>query len=600
MTSLSPSSAELLAKIKRVQRARERSHIRSQLDDAIEQARNGNVRPFVEFQWPTAVLENWQWDAIEHLFHRDIRGVWLKGNTGCGKGCIGGIICCTYFAIWPDAKIRVSRDTYENAVKIAFGEVDKWFRRMRWRPPGTLLTAGIDDGKEHWLQVSNPASDEGFHGVHSSNVLYWFDEATAGNLEARFDAALTQAHKFLATANPRTLAGTFREVFPRDNPDETQSVVNQHGKQRCITISGWDCTNVKEHCLKSQMGPIGGIEIDGRRFEHGEWIPDKFFEQRKPIIPGQTCYDEFMVWYHHPDPFKRNVFGLGKFPDEDPEFQIILPSWVRHCTERWNKWQRLWRRSELNPSSPIVPLPRDHYRGFRDEPITPEPVPANYRAEILQRLLPVECFGLDVAASQHGDSTILAAGGQYGVRALHSCQFADTTQTVEWVLDTARQTYGIELTKGDSPVAIDWGGGYGNAVGDPLRKRGVKVIEIHGNATSDVDPQRYGNKRAELYGELGRRVDPAGDFAESPFALPDDQELREELAVHQKVFAGRDGQKFYVTPKDRRGASENFKGKTIKEILGRSPDKADAVVYCYGALRYRGASLGEWLEAGFF
>ena len=60
------------------------------------------------------------------------------------------------------------------------------------------------------------------------------------------------------------------------------------------------------------------------------------------------------------------VFALAEFPLEDPEKQLIVPSWFpRHLD-----------------------------------------VPAG--------TVFVSAFGLDIAASEHGDETVLAAGGQKG------------------------------------------------------------------------------------------------------------------------------------------------------------------------------------------
>ena len=89
-------------------------------------------------------------------------------------------------------------------------------------------------------------------------------------------------------------------------------------------------------------------------------------------------------------------------------------------------------------------------------------------------------------------------------------------------------------------------------------------------------------------GETGRRLDPAGDFRMMHMMMPDNQRLLQELTAPQKIYAGHDGEKFYITPKDRKGASDNFKGKTLRELLGRSPDRADAVVYLLCALRSGG------------
>lgn len=541
-----------------IQRPRNQGKTQADLESAINLARVGKIRPYVSLQWPEVLLDDWQWDILESLFDPTIRRVFVKGNTGCGKGAAAGIACCTYFHIWDDAKIIITRDSMKMAQKIAFGEVDKWWRQMTIKPPGNLLTCGVSDNKQHSISLANPKHIEGFRGSHSPHVLFWFDEATAPNLEDKYKLANTQAKKFLALSNPSTLSGSFRDAFPVVEADRTQTIVDQYGNTRCITVSGWECTNVREKCLEQPVAPLGGIEISGKFYPHGTPVSEDHFAQCAPRIPGQTCYDEFMALLHDADPLIRNVYALGKFPDQDPDKQVILPDWLVEPTNFWKRWNGLWIRATENKHLSALNL--------------------------LDQFLPVEGFGLDVAASRFGDTSVLAAGGRYGIRAIHECQFSDTQQTLIWALKTA-QTYGIDLEQGRTPIAIDWGGGYGNAVGDPLKKRNVHVIEIHGNSTSELDPQKYANKRAELYGEAGRRLDPAGDFRMIPFSLPDNKRLRAELTAPQKIYAGHDGEKYFITPKGRRGSDEKYQGKTLKEILGRSPDRADAVVYCLSALR---------------
>ncbi|QEG19946.1 hypothetical protein [Gimesia maris] len=549
---------EILLDLEQTQRFHGLQQDGSELETAIRQARSGQIRPYVELQWPEAVLDDWQWDILESLFDLTIRRVFVKGNTGCGKGAAAGIACCTYFHIWNDAKIIITRDSVRTAQKIAFGEVDKWWRKMRFKPPGKLLTSGVFDNNQHSISLANPQHIEGFRGAHSPHVFFWFDEATAPNLEDKYKLANTQAKKFLALSNPSTLSGTFRDSFPVVNPDKTQTIIDQYGNTRCITVSGWECTNVKEKCLEQPVAPIGGIKISDNYYPHGSPIAADDFEKVQPRIPGQTCYDEFMALLNDADPLIRNVYALGKFPDQDPDKQVILPDWLIEPVKFWTRWNRLCLRA------------REQFHILA--------------LKLLEQILPVEGFGLDVAASRFGDASVLAVGGRYGIRAIHECQFSDTQQTMSWVLETAN-SHGVDLEQGIVPIAIDWGGGYGNAVGDPLKKRNVNVIEIHGNASSNLDSKKYANKRAELYGEAARRLDPAGDFRMMPFALPDNQRLKAELVAPEKIYAGHDGEKYYITPKGRRGSDANYNGKTLHEILGRSPDRADAVVYCLCALR---------------
>lgn len=575
--SLPISKAVSLIQIEREKRARAAHRSKKELRKVILQARLGDVRPYVELQWPGIRLDEWQWDILESLFNPSIRRVFVKGNTGCGKGAAAGIACCMYYHIWDDAKVVITRDSEKMAVKLAFGEVDKWWRKMQYPPEGDLLSQTVYGSKQHMISVANPKHPEGFRGAHSEHVLFWFDEATAPNLEDKYTLANTQAKKFLALSNPSTLAGEFRSAFPASNPDVTQTIVDQYGQTRCITVSGWDCTNVKMKCLQHPVAPIGGIEINGRQYQHGDSIPPEDYQKCLPVVPGQTCLDEFLSLFHSSDPLIKNVYALGKFPDEDPEKQIVLYSWTTEPRFSNSMGQHPLMRMihEWSTLSPVALHDKLH-KLFADEP------------EAFNLLFPIQAMGLDVAASKHGDTTVLAVGGDYGVRGIHECQFSDTQQTIKWVLDIAEEKYGINLKDGSVPIGIDWGGGYGNAVGDPMDQQGVSVVKIHGSATSDVDSQLYANKRAELYGEVGRWLDPLGDFRMMNHLLPNNTRMIQELTAPQKIYAGRDSMKFYITPKDRRGADENYEGKTLKELLKRSPDRADAVVYMFDALRRGG------------
>jgi hypothetical protein len=302
-------------------------------------------------------------------------------------------------------------------------------------------------------------------------------------------------------------------------------------------VGGGDCLNVRHRRLENPIAPHGGLELRGRRFEHGATIPAEFHEEIRLIIPNQLDYTRYRDILSHPDPRHAEVFAEGRFPTEDIELQVILKSWLDRHEEAWRA---------------------------------------------AHGTIPVEAFGLDVAASLRGDETVLASGGPAGLCSLHSLRKIDTMQTVAWVLSTADECYDIDLRDGSVPVAVDMDG-LGKGVGDRLAEQGVQVIEIRGNRPADVEQNRYLNKRAENYGELARRLDPEGPWGNEPWPLIPDASLREELVAPCKVYCS-DGERFRLTPKDRPPGGV-FQGESLREKLGRSPDRADAVVYLYAAVR---------------
>lgn len=543
---------------------------------ARRRALRGDVIDLVLLQWPGVVLDDWQKRELCEFFRPEIRDCFIKGNTGCGKGAFTAIVVCLYFYLHDDAAIVLTRDSESTARKILFGEVKKWFRRMSNRPDSVILGDQVIDPaarEEHFIRVSNPKSGEGFSGVHGPHVLFVFDEATAAVLEDRYKLADTQATKFLALANPRTTAGNFRNAFPRGSVDLTQTVPGPTGLRRLVTVGGADCMNVREKRLENPVGPIGGIEINGRRFAHGESIPSDFYELVKPILPGQTCYDTWMGHCAKDDPHFVAIFAHGRFPDEDPLMRLYSFAWFADHQAYHARFNRVWERMKR-----------------RHRP-----------RKILNGYFPIEGAGLDVAASSDGDDSCLTVGGRKGIRGLYTVKFSKTDKLVDWVIETFDDQFGIDITRERIPVAVDVDG-VGKGVGDMLARKGVWVIEIHSGSTSEVDPTRYANKRAEAYGEFARRLDLVGDYAGQMFAIPGGKEgdaLIEELMAHEKLFVAKDATRFRVTPKSPIPGVKDV--ISVKQKIGHSPDRSDSVVYFYRALQaLPNRNLMEWVDAGAF
>jgi hypothetical protein len=521
------------------------------------------------------VIDGPQREIIAATMDLKHRKVWVKGNTGCGKSFAIGLCAVLFYTIWPDAIVVLTRDSYETAAKLTFGEVARWWQAAAYRPHDSeLQAAAIIDvtNRQHTIRVASPKSNEGFAGSHSEHVLFVFDEASAAVLEDRYPLADTQATKFLACANPRTVAGHFRKAYDCDTPDENQSILRADGYERLITIGGDDCLNVRARRLSKPVAPQPGITIAGRTYRHGETISHEHFAQVGPIIPGQTCWDQLLGLRAKPDRAWVAVMADGRFPSENLESALIRRAWLRPHRERHNHWQRLMERVRT-----LCEARRTRWQ------------------ERLNRLLPIQSYGLDVGGSTEGDPSVLTAGGERGVRAQWSASLADAEQLADWVVATCRDA-GADCTTGAYPLAVDCDG-IGWGVAGILRRRGVRVIEFRGNDSPKTDPKRYANRRAEAYGEVARRVDPRDAAKGLPWALPDDELLVQELTAPERLVH-RDGLKVGITPK-RRGPGQESTARTVQDIIGRSPDRADSLVYWYAAQQHVGLSLEHWLEVAF-
>ncbi len=128
------------------------------------------------------------------------------------------------------------------------------------------------------------------------------------------------------------------------------------------------------------------------------------------------------------------------------------------------------------------------------------------------------------------------------------------------------------LVRNGAPICVD-AIGIGTSALDfinGLRLLVVPVVASEGSTSRDKTGNlRFKNKRAEMYWRLREALDPTAD---KPIALPNDQELLADLAAvrYKVVQMGQDLAGIQIRDKDE-----------IREVLGRSPDKGDAVAFTF-------------------
>lgn len=158
--------------------------------------------------------------------------------------------------------------------------------------------------------------------------------------------------------------------------------------------------------------------------------------------------------------------------------------------------------------------------------------------------------GVDVAR-QGDDSSVIARRQAKVVFPLRSMHIPDTSLVGHQVV-----MYNAEH-KPDATF-VDATGGYGAGVIDTMRQVNEDPIEVYFNGKSSSG--QYFNKRSEMYFEMAKWIRSGG-------ALPEDRDLKEELTALTYAFQK---DQFRLCDKDE-----------IKELIGRSPDKADAVALTF-------------------
>jgi phage terminase large subunit len=221
--------------------------------------------------------------------------------------------------------------------------------------------------------------------------------------------------------------------------------------------------------------------------------------------------DELLKRWGPKDP-RYQVRVLGEYPDQGNN-AVIDSSEIREAINRYEATEG---------SGPLV-FGLDPARFGEDEPAL--------CARRGHKTFPIEIL-------PKGDGPALAA----------SCR--------NFALALAREE-GLEV-EDDSPLAVFVDViGIGASAYDALKQYDdIRAVAVN-VANASKRPEEYQNLRDELYFEVQ-------EFLKEGGALPDDEELRQELEAHEYDF-DRQG-RCKVIPKDR-----------IKEAIGRSPNRSDAL-----------------------
>jgi len=272
-------------------------------------------------------------------------------------------------------------------------------------------------------------------------------------------------------------------------------------------------------------------------------------------------------------PIRNTKTGKKEYPPprlcagSNPELSWVKTRWI---DKRLDEYEFFPSRADQNPYNPPEYYERlrktmppsmvaRYVDGNWDAVIDFESIyPAPWIVAATKRNYPVGEpveFGVDVATFGM-DKTIIMMRQGYHPTMLTVDEFGDTTKTANKVAIFADE-YHPEAIKVDSV-------GVGQGVFDQLNDRGYPVVAIVGGA-KPADP-RFVNLRAEMYWEF-RNLLETGEVE-----IPDVSELINELGqIH--IIRQMSDKKILVESK-----------ASIKKRIGRSPDYADALIYCfYGA-----------------
>lgn len=214
----------------------------------------------------------------------------------------------------------------------------------------------------------------------------------------------------------------------------------------------------------------------------------------------------------------RDAYREGRFDAalKDHPFQVIPTSWIRAANARW---------TERPPDG-----------------------------------VPMCAIGVDVGG-----------GGRdkHALAARHDAWYAKviTLPSKDAILGSEQAAWVVKHRRNEAEVIIDMGGGYGGPCYQRLSENGIKP-RAHKGAEKSTRRTRDGklrfvNKRTEAYWQFREDLDPDQEGG-SVVALPEDQELLADLTAPNFEVSARG---IEITSKE-----------DVCKLLGRSPDKGDAVI----------------------
>ncbi len=489
--------------------------------------------------WPDVTFYRQQRLAIYSAIEND--ETYVPAANKMGKDFLAGFTVLYFFLTRTPCRI-VTTSAKDDHLRVLWGEINQFVRQSRY--PLEVKHGGP-------LMLKHQEIDKYVQGQKCPKSYI------KGLVASPDSIAAMQGHHVAKTGD-----GIPRTMFVSDEsssvPDDYYRMARTWFNRALIFGNTWECENFFRQGVDG--GDVPDPEEEGR------------FNRKVIRIRADDSPNVILA---------REEIAAGQRPSN----RIVVPG--------VKDWQELQRDRRLwDAHQQCVSLDAEFYVG-RELMLFPPDWRSRSR-EVWRRLRgqtkrQAKAIGIDPA--EGGDKTAMAAVDEYGLIELVSRQTPNTTDVTAEAIEFGRRhnvpPHMWMFDRGGGKVHADrlieqgYKGvqtvGFGETVGLDL-KRGLQPMEVRRDVKGDA--YAYVNRRAQLFGELSMLFDPSLD--EAGWGVPEgavyDEFLR-QLRFFPKKYDSEGRLK--LPPKNKR--AENSKEKTLVEMIGHSPDEADAValaVYC--------------------
>lgn len=457
----------------------------------------------------------------------------VKTCNAAGKSFIAARIALAFLLLKPGSIVITTAPTWRQVKDVLWREI----RTAMAASPYKLTEAkanqvGIELAADWFAVGLSTNGAEKFFGYHADNILVIVDEASGveEDIFTGVDAVTPNLNAHvLMIGNPTNPEGRFYKAFQSDFV-------------KTFTVTAFDTPNFTENnihnladLLQLFTAPTGVDPLDYMT------TIQKTLKTPYPVLQTPSkVFQRYHEWsIDHPN---WEALVMAQFPSQS-EFSLIPLNLVEKSQEVWKQIAVMDKLAASNVDEDKALLAE--YKAHQEWKIKREGI-TNY--------------GLDIARFGSDKTVLTERQGGY-VYKQASWAKLDTKITTDMVIDEMNlQDWRAVVTTDDT--------GVGGGVTDQLVHRKAdnpqyhyRTIPINFSEGTNF-PDKFFNLRSEMYWYL-REL-----FINHQIAIPDDEDLRDELVAIRFKYVGKENNIIRVEAKD----------DMKKRLKGKSPDRADSLL----------------------